>query len=96
MLAVYISTTNDTSGNPRRGWIIFDDTGHSSTFIDEGYLGKAALAQGGFPTIARTYTRINVTPGEYRSWMKVRKNKRGSRRAKRTSRRNKRTSRRAR
>jgi len=98
MLAVYIATKNSPSGNPQRGWIIFDDTGHSQGFVDEGYQGAGALAESPFAGIKRTFTRINVMPAEYRSWKKigVQKNKRGSRRAKRTSRRNKRTSRRAR
>ncbi len=98
MIAVYIATKNDTNGNPRRGWIVFNASGGVSGFVDEGYLGTAALAEAGWGTIPRTAQRITVTPGEYRGWKKanLKKNKRGSRRTKRTSRRNKRTSRRAR
>lgn len=98
MLAVYIATKNTPSGNPQRGWIIFNADGGIAGFVDEGYLGTAALAEAGWGNVPRSVQRIQVMPAEYRGWKKanLKKNKRGSRRAKRTSRRNKRTSRRAR
>lgn len=98
MLAVYIATKNTPSGNPQRGWIIFNASGGVAGFVDEEYLGTAALAEAGWGSIPRTAQRIQVMPAEYHGWKKanLKKNKRGSRRAKRTSRRNKRTSRKAR
>lgn len=72
-LAVYVGTTNDTSGNPRRGWIIFDGDGHHEGFVDEGYEGGGALK--GYPGIRRTHYRIQITPAEYRALNKRRTNK---------------------
>lgn len=99
MLSVYIATKNSPSGNPRRGWIVFDDNGVAKSFVDEEYLGSDALKQAGFGMIPFTWDRITVTPAEYLSWKRKYQGKpirnRG-RRTKRTSRRNKRTSRRAR
>jgi hypothetical protein len=96
MIAVYIATKNDTNGNPRRGWIIFNATGDVAGFVDEGYLGTAALAEAGWGTVPRTAQRITVTPGEYLGWKRA--NLKKNRGRKRTSRRasRKRTSRRAR
>ena len=38
-LAIYIGTTNDTNGNPRRGWYVFDlvTPNDGTTWIEEGY-----------------------------------------------------------
>ena len=43
-LAIYIGTTNDTNGNPRRGWYIYDLADNSApvTWIEEGYRGWSA------------------------------------------------------
>lgn len=43
--AVYIGTTNDTNGNPRRGWLMYDlnpETRGIATWIEEGYRGTSA------------------------------------------------------
>ena len=38
LLFVYIGTTNDTSGNPRRGWMVTDLRNPGQTqWIEEGY-----------------------------------------------------------
>ena len=43
-LAIYIGTTNDTNGNPRRGWYVSRLDGTMPTaFVDEGYHGRDAL-----------------------------------------------------
>lgn len=41
---VYIGTTNDTNGNPRRGWYVHDlaDPSAPVTWIEEGYRGTSA------------------------------------------------------
>jgi len=96
MLAVYIATTNDTNGNPRRGWIVFGERGSVKGFVDEGYLGSAALAEAGWGSIERTAQRINVTPGEFRAWKKTGLKKNRGRKRTSRPRRNKRTSREAR
>lgn len=65
---VYIGTTNDSSGNPRRGWII----GYGSRdayFHDEGYGGAAeACIRNGIPRAAFDVPLIAVTPKTYRTW----------------------------
>ena len=100
MLAVYIGTKNDTNGNPRRGWILFDSAGTAHGFVDEGYEGHAALRA--HHVKAEINHRIDVTPGEYRYWktrqVRPNRSKRTSRasRASRSPKKNKRTSRRAR
>lgn len=43
--AIYIGTTNDTNGNPRRGWLMYDlnpETSGIATWIEEGYRGMSA------------------------------------------------------
>ena len=65
MLAVYIGTTHDGNGNPRRGWMIVDDTGRTVDFIDEGYQGTYALTSK-YPGIAST-ERLTVVTSEYNS-----------------------------
>lgn len=41
--AVKVETDNTTSGNPRRGWLVYDAAGHLAGFADEGYRGNGAL-----------------------------------------------------
>lgn len=43
--AVYIGTTNDTNGNPRRGWLVHDLADRSApvTWCEEGYCGRTSL-----------------------------------------------------
>ena len=38
-LAIYIGTTNDTNGNPRRGWYVYDlrPDGAPVSWVEEGY-----------------------------------------------------------
>lgn len=63
-LAIYIGTTNDTNGNPRRGWYVHKlGTDEPVTFIDEGY--------GNFPWAAfATATGRPAKDGE--PWYSVR------------------------
>jgi hypothetical protein len=69
MLAIYITAQNDRNGNPRRGWIIVDDSGVTVDFVDEGYSGREALAAAGYPRTHDT-SRVEVTPREYASRVK--------------------------
>lgn len=69
MLAVYIATKNDRNGNPRRGWIVMDQSGEAVRFVEEGYRGNGALADAGLPDIPAT-SRLDVTPGEFAGWRK--------------------------
>jgi hypothetical protein len=66
MLAIYIGTKNTPAGNPRRGWLIADDNGDFTDFVDEGYMGNKALAQSGYPGIVQTSAKIPVPPNVYR------------------------------
>lgn len=63
--AVKVNAGHSATGNPRRGWVIIDHrTGDMLDFVDEGYLGRAALT--------RTYPEavegpeLTVTPLQYR------------------------------
>ena len=57
--AVYIGTTNDTNGNPRRGWIVHEpgNDGAGVRWVEEGYSGVDALyrAVAGPPQKGETY-----------------------------------------
>ena len=66
--AVYVGTKNDVNGNPRRGWLV--DVGSSTVFVNEGYVGRAALKKA-CPTAVERFSRIEITPGEYRSLRKL-------------------------
>lgn len=68
---VYIGTTNDGNGNPRRGWIV-DYGRESMRFVEEGYAGRGALRAIGEDVYAASADspRIAVTPGEYASWVR--------------------------
>ena len=65
MLAIYIDAGHSTNGNPRRGWIITDDSGSFIDFVDEGYEGKAALSRAGYAEYPPT-PRIEVAAKVYR------------------------------
>lgn len=61
-MLIYIGTTNTVTGNPRRGWIMTTAAGQPVGWIEEGYLGAAAI---------RGYddgetVKINVSPAEYK------------------------------
>lgn len=68
ILAVYLGAPNDTNGNPRRGWAIYDVDGDFVSFVDEGYAGQGVL-QIAYPGIKST-GRIDITPAQYRSLRK--------------------------
>lgn len=57
-----IATTNDTNGNPRRGWLSVTAAGQPLRWIEEGYLGTGAIA--GIDD-GETMT-IQVQPAEYK------------------------------
>ena len=61
-MLVRIATTNDTSGNPRRGWLSVTSAGQPLRWIEEGYLGTGAIK--GIDD-GETMT-IQVQPKEYR------------------------------
>ena len=62
-MLIYIATTNDTNGNPRRGWIRTNcSTGKALEWVEEGYEGHGAI---------RAYDdgetmKITVAPAEFK------------------------------
>lgn len=42
-MLIKINTDNDTSGNPRRGWLRTTSAGQVLGWIEEGYLGRGAI-----------------------------------------------------
>lgn len=76
-LVTRITCTNDTNGNPRRGWVLSDPW--SNVFIDEGYAGRSALnqylrlkgAKEGYEISDTTSgPELEVTPKQYRDLKK--------------------------
>lgn len=66
-MLIRIATTNDTNGNPRRGWLQVDAAGFPLKWIEEGYLGSAAIAG-----IDDNETgAIHVQPKEYKRLQSV-------------------------
>jgi hypothetical protein len=61
-MLIYIGTLNDTSGNPRRGWIQLDATGAPVKWYEEGYEGRGAIAHLNLPVSMK----ISVTPAEFK------------------------------
>jgi hypothetical protein len=61
-MLIYITTTNDTSGNPRRGWMATTAAGQPLSWIEEGYLGRAAIA--GYDD--GESVKITVAPAEFK------------------------------
>jgi len=67
-MLIYIATTNDTNGNPRRGWIRTNcSTGQPLEWIEEGYEGHGAI---------RAYDdgesmKITVAPSEFKRLKKM-------------------------
>lgn len=65
-LAIYINAGHTPTGNPKRGWIITDcETGEFVDFVDEGYLGRAALKKEGYENIVET-GRMDVSNSTYK------------------------------
>lgn len=64
-MLIKIATDNDTSGNPRRGWLRTTSAGQVLGWIEEGYLGRGAIDgydDGESPTIyvkPREYKRLS-------------------------------------
>jgi hypothetical protein len=61
-MLIYIGTTNDTNGNPRRGWIRTDNEGQALEWIEEGYEGRGAIA--GYSDAVTM--KITVAPAEFK------------------------------
>ena len=64
MLAIYIDAGHTVSGNPKRGWIITDDQGNFTDFVDEGYAGHSAVKEAGYD--CPSTPRLEVAGSVYR------------------------------
>ena len=61
-MLIYIGTTNDTNGNPRRGWMRTTSAGQVLGWIEEGYEGRGAIA--GYDD--GESVKITVAPAEFK------------------------------
>ena len=66
-MLVYIGTTNDTSGNPRRGWMRTTAAGNPLGWIEEGYQGRGAIE--GYDD--GETVKITVSPSEFKRLKKM-------------------------
>lgn len=64
-----INAGNDRNGNPRRGWLLYDDAGVTVGFVDEGYSGTGELRRDA--PEAKELGEIPTTPKFYRECLKV-------------------------
>lgn len=71
MIYINLAADNDTNGNPRRIFVIFDEDGEILDCIDEGYSGLAEVTKQ-YPN-AKYAGRFETTPKEYRSLLKFKK-----------------------
>ena len=65
---VYLCTTNDRSGNPRRAYV-FSSGGHYRDVYFEGYAGFSGVADEVYPSrrdLMRGALRVNVAPKEWK------------------------------
>jgi|TARA_B100000085_G_scaffold197505_1_gene181149 hypothetical protein len=69
-MLLHLATTNDSNGNPRRGWAEFNDHGMILNFFEEGYSGSAALPER-LRELRYAAPTITVAPREYRNWVKA-------------------------
>ena len=44
-MIIFIKTTNDNDGNPRKAWIELDDNGRKKNVFKEGYMGFNAVPE---------------------------------------------------
>lgn len=85
IVAVKLEATNDSNGNPRRGWAIEEVKGygaaslyraesHLLAFADEGYRGvgalKDALIRNGWQTNPPVLGPYTITPRQYRELLR--------------------------
>ncbi len=73
-MIVYIRATNDANGNPRRGWIVEENS--TLVFYSEGYLGLGALPVE-YRKSGERGVMVNVSPSEFRRAKKLYSKKEG-------------------
>ena len=67
-LAIKIDAGNNTNGNPRRGWMLYDKDGYYLGFVDEGYTGREGIRN--IRHLTEGAVTIPTTPAFYRSQLK--------------------------
>lgn len=68
--AVYVGAPNDVSGNPRRGWAIYNREGYFLAFYDEGYSGNTdSVLHKMCGHVIPVTGRIDITLAQYREFM---------------------------
>ncbi len=68
ILFIHLRAQNDTNGNPRRVFVVFNEDGNIIEAIDEGYRGQAAVTKK-YPGLPNGGSFI-TTPAEYRHLLK--------------------------
>ena len=66
---IYLCASNDTNGNPRRGWFEIDGFGRAQSYWSEGYAGSGVLPER-LKNASFSTPRINVSAKELKSWIK--------------------------
>ena len=69
MFAIHLKTKNDTSGNPRRLFLICNAHGPIAS-VPEGYDGTDAIRQAGFKNCPVVWD-VQMVPGDYRRQQKM-------------------------
>ena len=64
-MLIHLAAPNDNNGNPRRCFVLFNDSGVAIAAYPEGYEGRQCLPEHLRKTLAPT---INVSPREFKSW----------------------------
>lgn len=66
LYAQKISTTNDSNGNPRRGWWLSDENGTLIGFVDYGHHGSFQREIADLSESAVELVPCSVTPADYK------------------------------
>ena len=67
---IYLCTSNDVSGNPRRAWFLLNDIGVPTEVYEEGFTG-CNVVPAKYRDARLATPRINVGVQEYSSWLKA-------------------------
>jgi len=67
-IVLHLCAENDVNGNPRRCYVVIGPDGAVVAVHDEGHIGHHAWRIE-HPTAVEG-PEINITPGEYRAWLK--------------------------
>lgn len=68
-MIIFIKTTNDNDGNPRRAWIELDENGAKKNVFYEGYMGYNAVPER-IREQAKRCIEIRVSIKEYKELTK--------------------------